>query len=94
MANALYLIYDRINLFSTAHAGDPELLVYTERGIAVNWFHGAFNMIPDFWNHFRREKLGNLILYMPFGSGSVYGMGFSAWSSWNCFSPYSAGHLT
>ena len=36
-------------------------------GSIYHWFGGAFNLVPDFFSHFSRENLGNILMYLPFG---------------------------
>lgn len=33
----------------------------------IRWFGGAFDLIPDFFNYFRGESLGNFLMFLPFG---------------------------
>ncbi|MCI9263861.1 MAG: VanZ family protein [Oscillospiraceae bacterium] len=36
-------------------------------GIEFRWFTFQYWLIPDFWQNFGLENLGNLLLYLPFG---------------------------
>ena len=36
-------------------------------GRIYRWFAGTFDLVPDFFSHFSRENLGNILMYLPFG---------------------------
>ena len=43
------------------------LLCHQDSGIPLRWFVLDYNLIPDFFRHWDRETIGNLLAFMPFG---------------------------
>lgn len=41
--------------------------LYHQSGGSVWFFEWNYNLIPNFWEHFRRENLANALLFVPFG---------------------------
>lgn len=42
-------------------------LIYGRPGGSAWFFEWTYDLIPDFWNHFRAENLVNALLFVPFG---------------------------
>lgn len=42
-------------------------LIYGQSGGSAWFFEWTYDLIPDFWNHFRAEKLANALMFVPFG---------------------------
>lgn len=42
-------------------------LFYHRPSGRVYYWDFSYNLIPNFWKHFGREQLGNLLLFLPFG---------------------------
>lgn len=42
-------------------------LIYHQPGGRVWFFEWTYDLIPDFWKHFRGENLANALMFVPFG---------------------------
>ena len=42
------------------------LIYHADSGITFHLFDGAFNLLPDFYNHLDGEAIGNLLMFLPF----------------------------
>lgn len=36
-------------------------------GITIDWFGGAIDLVPDFFNNISGETIGNFLMFLPFG---------------------------
>lgn len=43
------------------------LLYPMDPGMTINWFGGAIDLVPDFFNHISSEVIGNFLMFLPFG---------------------------
>lgn len=43
------------------------LFYHQPSGRVYHWFDGNFDLVPDFFSHFSRENLGNILMFLPFG---------------------------
>ena len=42
-------------------------IIYQQPGGRMWFFEWTYNVIPNFWNHFRGENLANALMFAPFG---------------------------
>ncbi len=42
-------------------------IFYHQSGGRMWFFEWTYNLIPNFWNHFRGENLANALMFVPFG---------------------------
>lgn len=43
------------------------LFYHMSSGSGSHWFSFEYNFTPDFWNDLTSERLGNILLFLPFG---------------------------
>lgn len=43
------------------------LIYHADSGITLQFFNGAFNFLPDFYNYLNSEVIGNFLMFLPFG---------------------------